>query len=116
MSQTAKIDIYHGRSRLAPSIDRNLLKDLIEFPAKEFSCKGNGVIREDTTDTRLWRECSSGQTIVLTGLVPAILERLNQSGVEVEVIEHRRFPKRQILSQTVLRNSSGDEREFLLAI
>ncbi len=122
MAETVKIDIRHGRSRLSlssrlsSSIGRNLIKDLIEFPIKEFSCAGNGMIREVTRDARLWRECSSRKIIVLTGLIPALLDRHEQSGVEVKVIDHRRFRKRQILSQTVLRNSSGDEREFLLAI
>lgn len=116
MSQTRKIDVYHGRSRLARSIRRSLLKDIIEFPAKEFSSEGNGMIPERSRDVRIWRECQSGQTIVLTGLIPAIVDRLEQSGVQVEVVEHRRFPEQHKLPQDLLENSSESEREFLLAL
>ncbi|QDU53095.1 hypothetical protein [Gimesia panareensis] len=116
MSQTGVVHVNHGISRLAPSIRRSLLKDIIEFPAKEFSSEGNGRIPVRSRDVRIWRECLSGQTIVLTGLIPAIVDRLEQSGVKVEVIEHRRFPAQHKLRQGLLKNSSGSEREFLLAL
>lgn len=116
MAESSEIKIHHGASRLSGTVNYDMIKDLYEYPAKEFMCSDRGKIEERVIFNQLGEVIDAGQLVVPTGLVPAVSNRLRQAGVDVAETDCRRFLKKQRMSEDVLDEASGDERDFLQAL
>lgn len=117
MSQRVDIEIHHGASKLSGFVDHlHLIQDCIEYSTKMFRCSDKGRIKEQVEDNVLCDVNDDEQLVVLTGLIPAVSDRLRQAGVKVKTVNRRKFPERQKMSMSLLKNASDEERDFFQAL
>tara|TARA_R110002111_G_scaffold108086_1_gene166721 strand:+ start:7966 stop:9390 length:1425 start_codon:yes stop_codon:yes gene_type:complete len=96
--------------------DMRLVTEAVEYYEKEFTCSADGDILERVSPNPCWMEVTKGRIVILTGLLPVVLASLKRAGIDPEVSDNRQFPKRQEISASVLKQASGDTRNFLLAL
>jgi len=110
-----QIDIFHGRSRLEPAPDEKLLEGVINYTQKTFQATGEGKIVEQVERCDLYA-IDRERMGIPTGLVPAVVKRLKESGKQTVVKDHREFGPTHNTSQQVLSEADEDDRRLLQAV
>lgn len=113
--RSVQIDVFHGRSRLEPAPDEKLLEGVINYTQKTFQATGEGQIAEQVEQCDLY-EIDGKRMGIPTGLVPAVVKRLKESGKQTVVKDHREFGPTHNTSQQVLSEADEDDRRLLQAV